>query len=412
MSDLGSDAAAPMPASAPAGEPREQEPRRILLVEDDDGDALLVEELLMQAWPGLELRRARTLSEAGPALASGVDCVVLDLGLPDVVGIDAVRRVREADGELPVVVLTGDADEDRGIEALGTGAQDYLVKGAISGSGLARAVRHSVQRKLAERFARELAVLRVQSAENARVQRGLVARPLVEDPTIAIRSAFRPGNRRQVLGGDFFDVVQSSPDSLQLMLGDVCGHGPDEAALGVQLRIAWRTLILAGVAYDQVLPTLHRLLVQERHADHIYATVASIRVDLRDDVASVALAGHPPPILRDERRPRLLRSDSPGQPLGLADPADWEFVDVKLPRRWSLLVYSDGIYEGHVGDPHERLGIEGLIDVLAGELSSDGGVAANGLWAAPGLLIDRVEQLNDGPLDDDVAVLVVSRDAT
>ena len=410
MSDPGRKAAPPLPATGQLGEQREQEPRRILLVEDDDGDALLVAELLMQAWPGLELRRARTLAEAEPALASGVDCVVLDLGLPDVVGIDAVRRVREANGELPVVVLTGDADEDRGIEALGTGAQDYLVKGAISGSGLARAVRHSVQRKLAERFARELAVLRVQGAENARVQRGLVARPIVQEPTIEIRSAYRPGNRRQVLGGDFFDVVQSSPDSLQLMLGDVCGHGPDEAALGVQLRIAWRTLILAGVAHDQVLPTLHRLLVQERHADHIYATVVSIRVGLRDDVASVALAGHPPPILLDGYGPRLLRSEGAGQPLGLADPAAWEFVDVGMPRRWSLLLYSDGIYEGHVGDPHRRLGIDGLLDVLAHEPPSGGELAANGLWAAPGLLIDRVEELNDGPLDDDVAVLVVSRD--
>jgi serine phosphatase RsbU (regulator of sigma subunit) len=410
MSDPGREASPPLPATGPAREPREQEPRRILLVEDDDGDALLVEELLMQAWPALDLSRARTLSEAEPALAAGVDCVVLDLGLPDVVGIDAVRRVREADGELPVVVLTGDADEDRGIEALGTGAQDYLVKGAISGSGLARAVRHSVQRKLAERFARELAVLRVQSAENARVQRGLVARPIVEDPTLEIRSAYRPGNRRQVLGGDFFDVVQSGPDSLQLMLGDVCGHGPDEAALGVQLRIAWRTLILAGVEHDQVLRTLHRLLVQERHADHIYATLASVRVGLRDDVASVALAGHPPPILLDDRGPLLLRSEVPGQPLGLADPAEWEFVDVRMPARWSLLLYSDGIYEGHVGEPRGRLGIDGLLDVLAGEPPGGGRSAASGLWAAPGRLIDRIEQLNDGPLDDDVAVLVVTRD--
>jgi serine phosphatase RsbU (regulator of sigma subunit) len=398
------------PGGSSAGQ-REQEPRRILLVEDDDGDALLVEDLLLQAWPGLELTRARTLAEAGPNIAAGVDCVILDLGLPDVVGIDAVRRVRERDGELPIVVLTGNTDEDQGIEALGTGAQDYLVKGAIGGGGLARAVRHSVQRKLAERFARELAVLRAQSAENARVQRGLLARPLVDDARIEIRSAYRPGNRRQVLGGDFFDVVQSSPERLQVMLGDVCGHGPDEAALGVQLRIAWRTLILAGVAHEQVLQTLHRLLLQERHADHIYATVASVTIALQAGKASVALAGHPPPIVIDDRGPRLLTNPGGGQPLGLADPAEWEFVEVPLPPQWSLLLYSDGIYEGHV-DPPARLGIEGLLGVLRGDVRRGAGARPGQPFSsAPGLLIDRVEELNDGPLDDDVAVLSVFYDA-
>lgn len=378
-------------------------------MEDDDGDAMLVGELLREVWPELEIVRARTLARVRSEALRRIDCVVLDLGLPDVVGIDAVRRMREIDAELPVVVLTGDSDEHRGIEALGTGAQDYLVKGAINGSGLARAVRHSVQRKLAERFARELAVLRVQNAENARVQRGLMARPLVDDPRVTINSAYRPGNRRQVLGGDFFDVVQSSEDCLQVMLGDVCGHGPDEAALGVQLRVAWRTLILADVAQEQILGTLHRLITQERHADHIYATLATVNIALGSDTASVALAGHPPPIIQDRSGPRLLADHGSGQPLGLADPPAWELMKVRLPACWSLLLYSDGIYEGHIGGRHARLGIEGLINVV-------GSVPANGLGMTdfngnPELLIDRVEHLNEGPLDDDVAVLSVTCDA-
>ena len=149
------------------------EPRRVLLVEDDDGDATIVSDLLVEAWPVLRVDRATELAEAERRLGAA-DCVLLDLGLPDALGIEAVRRLREADPEMPVVVLTGDADEQRGIQALGAGAQDYLIKGTISGASLARAIRHSVQRKLAERFERELAVLRVQSAENARVQRGLV----------------------------------------------------------------------------------------------------------------------------------------------------------------------------------------------------------------------------------------------
>ncbi len=187
------------------------EPRRVLVIEDDDEDAMIVSDLLLEAWPTLGIARASALGEAERALGADIDCVLVDLGLPDAYGLEAVQRLREADPEMPVVVLTGDSDEQRGIQALGAGAQDYLIKGTISGASLARAIRHSVQRKLAERFQRELAVLRVQSAENARVQRGLVPHPLVDDPHVSVVSAYRPGNRRQVLGGDFFDVVQSCP---------------------------------------------------------------------------------------------------------------------------------------------------------------------------------------------------------
>jgi serine phosphatase RsbU (regulator of sigma subunit) len=382
------------PVLPPAAELRE-EPRRILLVEDDDGDALIVTDRLESAWPQLSITRATDVRSAEAAIDGSVDCVVLDLGLPDAAGIEALRRICAVDAEMPVVVLTGDADEHRGIAALSAGAQDYLVKGGIDGAGLARAIRHSVQRKVAERFARELAVLRHQSAENARVQRGLIPRPLVDDPRLSVRSAYRPGDRRQVLGGDFFDVVQSSETCVQVMLGDVCGHGPDEAALGVQLRIAWRTLVMAGVAHDQVLETLDRVMVQERHADHIFTTLATVSIDLQDRAASVALAGHPSPILLADGGPRLLVGRSGGPPLGLADPPEWETVRVTLGDRWTMFLYSDGIYEGRVG-PGERLGIDGLMEVLD---------AGDGFGETPARLIDRVEELNGGPLPDDVAVL-------
>ena len=379
------------------------EPRRVLLVEDDDGDAMIVSELLVEAWPVLRIDRASRLGEAERRLGA-VDCVLLDLGLPDALGIEAVRRLREADPEMPVVVLTGDADEHRGIQALGAGAQDYLIKGTISGASLARAIRHSVQRKLAERFERELAVLRVQSAENARVQRGLVPHPLVDDPQISIVSAYRPGNRRQILGGDFFDVVQSA-DSLHVVIGDVCGHGPDEAALGVELRIAWRTLILAGVPQLALLETLDRLVVQERHRDHIFATVASLSIDLDRNRAVTVLAGHPAPILLGGDRPRLLTDRPGGPPLGLEGMPPLVPSEVEIGDRWTLLFYSDGIYEGRVTGQKDRLGIDGFVDLLG----DDRGTAAGEF--DPERLIDRVEELNGGPLDDDVALLALKRDA-
>src|SRR5690242_8910817 len=97
-------------------------PLRVLLVEDDDGDALIVESAA-----AVELLHVRTLSEA-IGVATGHDCALLDLNLPDAAGIDALRRLRAAAADMAILVLTGLDDERRGIEALAAGAQDYLIK--------------------------------------------------------------------------------------------------------------------------------------------------------------------------------------------------------------------------------------------------------------------------------------------
>jgi serine phosphatase RsbU (regulator of sigma subunit) len=381
------------------------DPSHLLLIEEDQPTADGFIRHLTDAWPQLRITRVATLLEAEGRLGPDVDCVLLDTDLPGDAGIGAVYRIRTLHPDLPLVALTADGDEDRGGEALTAGAHDCLAKGVSEGYAIARAIRQSVHRNRAERYARELAVLRFQTAESARVQRGLMPRMLIEDARVWVRSGYRPGDRRQVLGGDFFDVVQSSPTRLKLVLGDVCGHGPDEAALGVQLRIAWRTLVLASVEQLPLLRTLDRLTNQERHADHVYATVASIEVDLSTGKARVGLAGHPPPLVSTaDGPPRLLTEHVGGPPLGIGLPPRWELHEVDLGERWSLLLYSDGIYEGRVVSRGTRLGIEGLLELLAAD-------SANAIWESiPNRLLDQVEALNDGPLEDDVALLAVRCD--
>ncbi len=265
MTDESADRSSHAAARAPA------EPQRLLLVEDSDGDAELISGALVEAWPQVQLQRSRSPSNSLPMLATGAECVLIDLAVQATGangnGLDAVRHIRDAESELPIVAIV--ESDSQGELALSAGAQDFVLKDGVDGVGMARVIRHAIQRGRAERFWRELAVLRSQNAESARVQRGLIPRLLIADERIATRSGYRPGDRRQVLGGDFFDVIQTSPTRLQIVLGDVSGHGPDEAALGVQLRIAWRTLVLAGVDHAQLIVTLDRLAAQERHADHI-----------------------------------------------------------------------------------------------------------------------------------------------
>jgi DNA-binding response OmpR family regulator len=143
----------------------------VLLVEDDDGDALLVQDELAETLPGCTLLRMRTLGEALADPPAELDCVLLDLGLPDTAGVQAVGRLRSRLGGAPLVVLTGLADEAAGIAAVQAGAQDYLVKGRLEPGQLGRSIRYAVGRRATEEAERELLLADAQAREVERLER-------------------------------------------------------------------------------------------------------------------------------------------------------------------------------------------------------------------------------------------------
>ena len=126
---------------------------KVLIVEDSVGHAMLVRELLEAADPGaFDVVEARDLSEAvARLLDEGADLVLLDLGLPDASGMQALEQVRTAALDAPVVVLSGRDDDDLAVACVEAGAQDYLVKGTVDGRTLARALRAADMRARREK---------------------------------------------------------------------------------------------------------------------------------------------------------------------------------------------------------------------------------------------------------------------
>ncbi len=166
-------------------------PIRVLLVEDSPSDVLLLREALVRGSEvRFEITHAEFLRDALDHLtrteAAGspgnTDVVLLDLGLPDSDGLETFLTLQRHAPALPVVVLTGRADETLGVRAVQEGAQDYLVKGQVEGRTLVRAVRYAIERRHAEATVRQYAerrehlsrnLLEAQEAERRRLAREL-----------------------------------------------------------------------------------------------------------------------------------------------------------------------------------------------------------------------------------------------
>jgi serine phosphatase RsbU (regulator of sigma subunit) len=386
-------------------EPTRREHLNVLLVEDDDADALLFEELLERARLEATVRRARTLAEAEDGLARrDASCVVLDLGLPDAEGLSGLRRLCDAAPDVPVLVLTGGVDGTQGLEALAAGAQDYLIKGRVEPELLGRSIRYAVERRRSELVQAQLRAVQLTATESARLERGLLPRPLVSDRRVTIATGYRPGRARTLLGGDFYDAVECDDGTLHAVVGDVCGHDPDAAALGVCLRIAWRALVLGGRADDELLTTLEQVLVHERVSEEVFATVCMITIGADRRSACVRVAGHPPPILLTDEGADELPTAVSRPPLGVGLTDAWPSLPVELPPAWRLLLYTDGLIEGRVNGGDERLGTHRLVALAAEHDAAAGGAGA----AVIDGLIGAARELNGGDLTDDVAALLIS----
>ena len=328
----------------------------------------------------------------------GADCVLLDLNLPGYAGLDGLRTVLATDPLAAVCVLTGLDDEHLGTDAVAAGAQDYLVKGKVDGPLLVRAIRYAVERRRAETSVLRLREEQLVAAESARLERGLLPSPLLDGQRRAPRHLLpcRAAPAR------FSAATSSTPcatptGTVHAIIGDVSGHGPDEAALGALLRVSWRALVLAGVAEERVLPELQRLLVTERHDPRLFTTACTITITGR--AATVRLAGHPPPVALWSS-PTML-TPPVRLPLGVGPVEGWPPLQVDAAARLGAAALHRRADRGPRARP---------------PATSSGSTACWSCWSpsaaapspsCPPASSSARRRYNGGPLLDDVAILLL-----
>jgi len=124
---------------------------QLLLVEDNRSQAMIIERMLQEGGAGFEVIHVGTLREAKEHLESSrVACILLDLTLPDASRLDGLSEIKIVAPEAPVVVVTADNDAGRGIKAVQSGAQDYLLKGQMDSTQLCRSVGFAIERGRSE----------------------------------------------------------------------------------------------------------------------------------------------------------------------------------------------------------------------------------------------------------------------
>jgi GAF domain-containing protein/anti-sigma regulatory factor (Ser/Thr protein kinase) len=231
----------------------------------------------------------------------------------------------------------------------------------------------------------------------AELQSQLLPRDLPEPPGLSARARYLPATDGIGVGGDWYDVLELPGDRIGLVIGDVQGHNMRAAAVMGQLRNALRAYAAEGHQPAAVLSRTNRLMSDLDPT--LFATCCYIELDMRSGTAVLALAGHPPPLIRSAGGQVSALTAPVGPPLGVAPEDEYRTRELQLGPGDVLVLYTDGLVE----DSRRSLdvGLDSLTAVLREAPVDDLDVLADRLVAVG---------LATGHRSDDIAALVVRHD--
>ncbi|HEY7283255.1 MAG TPA: GAF domain-containing SpoIIE family protein phosphatase [Actinomycetota bacterium] len=230
------------------------------------------------------------------------------------------------------------------------------------------------------------------------LQASLLPRELPEVPGFQVAARYHAAGEGNEVGGDFYDLFDTGDGGWAVVIGDVCGKGPEAAAVTGQARYTVRAAAMRQRRPSRILDTLNEALRVQRD-DARFCTVSFVRMKLTTAGArlTVACGGHPPPvILRTDGRVDSV--GNPGTLLGVFPDPELDDVLADLGPGDALIMYTDGV----IGTPSK--GKVMTEERVAGMLAPLGGRSATEIAE---LLEHAVLEFQGGTLRDDVAILVL-----
>ncbi|HIF4875253.1 TPA: two-component system response regulator RssB [Pseudomonas aeruginosa] len=341
------------------------------------------------------------------------DLVICDLRMPQIDGLELIRRIRQTASETPIIVLSGAGVMSDAVEALRLGAADYLIKPLEELAVLEHSVRRALDRaylrvenqryrdKL-EAANRELqaSLNLLQEDQNAGRQVQMNMLPVTPWSIEGLEFSHRiiPS---LYLSGDFVDYFRVDERRVAFYLADVSGHGASSAFVTVLLKFMTTRLLyesrrngtLPEFKPSEVLAHINRGLINTKLGKHV--TMLGGVIDLEKNSLTYSIGGHLPlPVLFVEGQASYL--EGRGLPVGLFDDATYDDRVMELPPSFSLSLFSDGI-----------------LDVLPGATLKEKEASLPEQVAAAGGTLDGLRQVfglaNLAEMPDDIALLVLSR---
>lgn len=341
------------------------------------------------------------------------DLIICDLRMPQIDGLELIRRISALNSEIPVIVVSGAGVMSDAVEALRLGAADYLIKPLEDLAVLEHSVRRALDRfqlrlenqryrEKLETANRELqaSLHLLQEDQNAgrQVQMNMLPVTPWQADDLQFAHQIIPS---LYLSGDFVDYFRVDEHRVAFYLADVSGHGASSAFVTVLLKFMttrllyeWkRNGVLPEFKPSDVLGHINRGLINCKLGKHV--TMLGGVIDQQNGTLTYSIGGHLPlPVLFSEGEARYL--EGRGLPVGLFDEASYKDQVMQLPQSFSLSLMSDGILDLLPGDTLKEK------EAALPRLVSQAGGTLDGLRQVFGLA-----NLRDMP--DDIALLVLSR---
>jgi sigma-B regulation protein RsbU (phosphoserine phosphatase) len=347
---------------------REAAPPRIraLLIEDNPGDARLIEMMLAEADGGsFEVHHVERLEHGLRELGNGsIDIVLSDLSVPDSHGLETFQRLHARAPHVPIIVLSGLNDTTLALSAVHQGAQDYLIKGEVDGQLLARAMRYAIERKrMSEQLHRYAAELREKNAQlesdfnmAREIQQIFLPDqyPTFPHSVAPENSALKFSHRylpAAAVGGDFFDIFAITDSTAGVFICDVMGHGMRAALITAIMRGLIEELMPVAADAGRFLTEINRSLraILRRTREPFLATAFYAIADAGAGELRFANAGHPSPFRSQsgngEVQPLKFYDPRHGPALGLFEKTDYPTCRCPFAPNDRVFLFTDGIYE-------------------------------------------------------------------
>nr|MBA2599383.1 SpoIIE family protein phosphatase [Actinomycetota bacterium] len=196
------------------------------------------------------------------------------------------------------------------------------------------------------------------------LQRSLLPPELPRIPGVEIGARYRPAGEGNEVGGDFYDLFETRAGNWAVVIGDVCGKGPDAAALTGLVRHTIRAAAVAGHSPDQVLELTNKAILRQV-SDSRFCTVTCVELKLYEGGARMVLScgGHPPPlILRSNGK--VEKVDCEGTLLGVLDEPEMANHEQALSPGDAFVLFTDGVTEAE--GPEDEFGEQRLEELLEG----------------------------------------------